>query len=245
MAIYDAIGLGYRHLRRPDPRLAARIEAALGPGTVCNVGAGTGSYEPSDREVVAVEPSAVMRSQRPAGSAPVVDAVAEALPFADGAFDAALAVLTVHHWVDRAAGLGELARASRRQVVFTFDPAAHLDFWLVRDYFPEIAQLPGSAPPSADDIAASLGGGRVDPFPVPADCVDGFLWAYWARPAAYLDPGVRGAISALAQLEASVVARGAAALEADLASGRWLDRNGHLLAEPAVDGGFRLVVAGG
>lgn len=244
MAIYDTIGRGYSHLRRPDPRLAAQVEEALGRGSICNVGAGAGSYEPVGRPVVAVEPSAVMRAQRPAGSAPVVDAVAEALPFADGAFDAALAVLTVHHWTDRARGLAELARVSRRQVVLTFDPVVHADMWLVRDYLPEVTGLPGWDAPAPAAIAEALGGGTVEVVPVPADCIDGFLGAYWARPEAYLDPSVRAATSGLALLPAPVVDDAVARLAADLRTGRWHRRHGHLLQRATVDDGFRLVVAG-
>jgi hypothetical protein len=244
MAIYDTIGAGYRNLRRPDPRIASRIEAALGPGTVCNVGAGAGSYEPTGRTIAAVEPSATMRSQRPPGAAPAIDAVAEALPFPDLAFDAALASLTVHHWVDRTTGLAELRRVAARQVVFTFDPDVHADLWLVRDYLPEVTGLPGWDAPTPTAVAEALGGGTVEVVPVPADCVDGFLGAYWARPEAYLDPAVRAATSGLALLAPEVVDDAVDRLAADLASGRWHRRHGHLLERPSADGGFRLVVAG-
>lgn len=248
-ALYEAIGRGYARTRRPDPRLAAAITAALGPArTVVNVGAGAGSYEPADRDVVAVEPAAVMVAQRPPGAAPAVRARSEALPFADGAFDAALAVLTVHHWADRAGGLAECARVARgRVVVFTWDPASD-GFWLVQDYFPDLLALdrrifPGM-PELVDGLGAAFGaGGNVDvrPVPIPADCVDGFTGAYWRRPAAYLDAGVRGAMSSFGRVDDVDVRLDR--LRADLASGTWAARHGGLVGLDALDVGYRLVVA--
>ncbi|MGH9231136.1 MAG: class I SAM-dependent methyltransferase, partial [Acidimicrobiales bacterium] len=211
-ATYDRIGRLYRRHRRPDPRIAARIDRALGDAvTVVNVGAGTGSYEPGGRRVIAVEPSGVMVAQRPAGAAPAVRAVAEALPFIDGRFDAALAVLTVHHWHDRVAGLREMRRVSRRQVVFCFDGLINQTQWLVTDYLPEIRDMYERAPAPAW-IADVLGGigvpTRVEAVPVPADCTDGFQNAYWRRPEAYLDPEVQACISSLAVLDRDIVDRG-------------------------------------
>ncbi len=246
MTIYDTIGRGYSHLRRPDPRLAAQVEEALGRGSICNVGAGAGSYEPVGRPVVAVEPSAVMRAQRPAGSAPVVDAVAEALPFADGAFDAPLAVLTVHHWTDRARGLAELARVSRHQVVLTFDPVVHADMWLVRDYLPEVTRLPGWDAPAPAAIAEALGGGTVEVVPVAGrlhSTGSSRRTGPGRRPTSI--PSVRAATSGLALLPPEVVDDAVGRLGADLRSGRWHRRHGHLLERSTVDDGFRLVVAGG
>jgi SAM-dependent methyltransferase len=242
---YDRIGSGYAGPRQPDPRIAEQVRAALGDARrVVNVGAGAGSYEPADRFVVAVEPSATMRAQRPVGSAPCVAGVAGALPFPDGAFDACLAVLTIHHWPDQAAGLDELHRVASRHVVLTFDPAAHLDFWLVRDYLPEVADLPASYPLAPAEVATRLGGGQVHPVPVPADCRDGFLLAYWRRPEAYLEPAVRASISALALLPDDLVALRMARLEADLADGTWRERHGHLLERDTYDDGYHLVIAG-
>src|SRR6266850_1722401 len=198
--LYDAIGQGYDLHRRPDPRIASAIVAALGPAdTVVNVGAGAGSYEPRDRRVVAVEPSRAMIGQRRPCSAPVVQASATALPFRDAAFDAALAVLTVHHWPDRARGLAELTRVARRMVILTWDPASS-GFWLVDDYFPEIAIIDRPIFPGLDELTRMLGPIDVRSIPVPHDCSDGFLGAYWRRPHAYLDAGVRGAISTFAKL---------------------------------------------
>lgn len=243
-ATYDVIGDDYALSRRSDPRIAAALIAALGGArSVLNVGAGTGSYEPTDRAVIAVEPSAVMLAQRPPDAAPAVQARAEALPFADDAFDAVLAVLTLHHWADRACGLAECARVARdRVVVFTWDPAAD-GFWLVRDYFPEFLALDRQQFPAVDALAAAVwSGARLDvtPVPIPADCIDGFLGAFWARPAAYLDPAVRAGISSFARLNAT---RGSARLRADLGSGAWRDRYASLLTSATLDIGYCIVTA--
>jgi SAM-dependent methyltransferase len=194
--------------------------------------------------VVAVEPSPEMIRQRPPGAAPVVQAVAEALPFADGAFDAALAVLTLHHWTDRDRGLAELRRvAGRRAVVFTWDPGAADPFWLVTDYLPEMLALDLPRFPPLAELARVLGPADVRPVPIPADCGDGFLGAFWRRPEAYLDPAVRQAISSFGQIDPAASARGVARLAADLASGAWEARHGALRHREALDLGYRLVVA--
>jgi SAM-dependent methyltransferase len=243
-AAYDDIGRLYRRHRRPDPRLAARITAALGDARrVVNVGAGSGSYEPPTT-VVAVEPSAVMAAQRPPGVAPVVRGVAERLPFRDGAFDAALAVLTAHHWSDKDAGLAELRRVSRRQVVFCTDLDVSHAFWLVTDYLPEIVAIEEARAAPPELIAERLGpDARIEVLPVPRGCTDGFQNAYWDRPEAYLDPEVQACMSTLAVLSPDVLARGLGRLRDDLASGAWHERHGHLLDETTIDGGYRLVVA--
>jgi SAM-dependent methyltransferase len=243
---YDAIGRTYAATRRADPRIAERIGAALGGArSVVNVGAGTGSYEPA-RTVLAVEPSAVMIAQRPAGAAPAVQARAEALPLADGAAEAVMAVLTVHHWADLAAGVAELRRVARRRVVvLTWDHRVFESFWLVREYLPEVAAFDATRAVPVDHLARLLGGARVEPVPVPHDCVDGFGAAYWRRPAAYLDPVVRAGISMLAQPGEAVVRPGLDRLAADLAAGRWHDRHADLLAREEFDAGYRLLVADG
>lgn len=240
-AVYDSIGIGYAALRRPDPRIAAAIEDALGPAeTVLNVGAGTGSYEPASRAVTAVEPSLEMIRQRAPGAAPAIQGVAEALPFADKSFDAAMAVLTVHHWQDKARGLEEMRRVARdRVVLLTFDAACH-SAWL-NDYLPELVTLDEAQMPKMADYSAWLGEVEVRPVPVPHDCTDGFLHAYWRRPHAYLDPGIRAGSSSfhlIAGLDA-----GLARLEADLASGAWERRYGDVLAMDTYDAGYRLVIA--
>ena len=241
---YDLIGMGYTTTRRPDPRIARSIDDALGASrTVVNVGAGTGSYEPVDRTVVAVEPSAAMVLQRAPGSAPVVRATAEHLPFSRGAFDGAMAVLTVHHWTDPTVGLAELRRvATGPVVVLTFDHLVHSRQWLVTEYLPEMAALDDDVPPP-DEVVRALGGGSVAVVPVPADCLDGFCHSYWARPEAYLDPAVRAGISGIARLPRTTVADAMARLERDLATGRWHDRHGAALAAGVVDAGYRLVVS--
>jgi SAM-dependent methyltransferase len=208
-----------------------------------NVGAGTGSYEPCDREVVAAEPSLVMLAQRTRRSAPAVQARAEALPFADAAFDAVLAVLTLHHWSDQRAGLGECVRVGReRVVIFTFDPASD-GFWLTKDYFPEFMARDRAQFPSLDVLTTAFGpAARVvtQPVPIPKDCVDGFLGAFWARPSSYLDPRVRAGISSFARGEAGA---GLTRLRAHLADGTWHARYGHLLELDALDIGYRIVIA--
>ncbi len=247
--IYDEIGVDYANLRQPDRRWAARIGEALGTAQrVLNVGAGAGSYEPTISgegvcEVVALEPSSVMIAQRPADAAPVVAGVAQALPFADSAFDAALAVLTAHHWPEPGAGFAELRRVAPRQVVVTWDRDVFADFWLVRDYLPEIAEREKDVA-TATEIVASLEAPRVVALPVPWDCVDGFLAAYWRRPRAYLDDRVRAAISGFALLEPDVVDRGIAALGQDLTDGAWQARYAELAELDEFDAGYRLIVGG-
>ncbi|MBN2623017.1 MAG: methyltransferase domain-containing protein [Acidimicrobiales bacterium] len=242
--VYDRIGRGYTAQRVADHRWQAAIDAALGDAaTVVNVGAGAGSYEPADRSTIAIEPSSRMIAQRPAGSAPVVRGVAEALPVADATVDAALAVLTTHHWTDAAAGLAELRRVAARQVVVTWAPEVTARFWLVADYLPEIAVHEATLATLAA-VVAGLPGAEVSTLPVPADITDGVLGAHWARPEAYLDPAVRTSISSLSLLPGPVVERAMARLAADLDSGAWHDRYGHLLGRAETDLGYRLVVAG-
>lgn len=242
--LYDAIGRRYASVRRPDPRIERRLHAALGGATpILNVGAGTGSYEPDDRVVVAVEPSPTMLLQRPGPSAPALRGVAEHLPFPDGAFEGALALLTVHHWPDPMAGLRELRRVARGPiVVLTFDHAVHARQWLVTDYLPSMTELDTHAP-SAETIAGTLGGGVVDVLPVPHDCTDGFCHAWWRRPEAYLDPAVRAGISGIARLPPTVVDQAMARLRDDLASGAWHRTHADLLTKDEVDAGYRIVVS--
>jgi SAM-dependent methyltransferase len=241
MALYDRIGVGYTSSRQPDPRIAARIERALGDArTVVNVGAGAGSYEPAGRQVTAVEPSAVMIGQRPAGAAPVVQAQAEHLPFPDAAFDAAMAVLTIHHWADVTAGIAELRRVARRVVVLTWDQELADRFWLVAEYLPEALRYDDGRAVAIGRLRELLAGAAVAPVPVPHDCRDGFLGAFWRRPEAYLDPAVRRAISSLAAIEDRSAA-GLQRLSDDLASGAWRARHADLLELDELDLGYRLV----
>ena len=240
--LYDTIGTTYAVTRRTEPRIAAQVWAALGDAqTVLNVGAGTGSYEPSDRYVTAVEPSAVMRAQRPAGAAPCVAAAAESLPFEDQSFDAAMAFATVHHWRDPIAGLREMRRVARRVVVFTCettDRSWRLRFWLTRDYLPEIT---ASRVGLATRLARAIGA-RMEPVFIPWDCADGFFEAYWRRPEAYLDDQVRRGVSVWARVGPRAEHRAVRSLRADIASGRWAERNRDLVALDAAELGLRLLV---
>jgi SAM-dependent methyltransferase len=241
--LYDTIGVTYAVTRRTEPRIAAQVWVALGDAeTVLNVGAGTGSYEPSDRDVTAVEPSAVMRAQRPASAAPCVAAAAESLPFEDQSFDAAMAFATVHHWRDPIAGLREMQRVARRVVVSTCDTSDrswHRRFWLTRDYLPEVA---ASRVGLATELARAIGA-RIEPVLIPWDCADGFFEAYWRRPEAYLDENVRRGISMWARVGPEVEQRAVRTLGNDLASGRWAERNRDLLDLEAAELGLRLLVA--
>lgn len=239
-AKYDDIGINYDELRKPDWRIARVIEHALGPArTVLNVGAGSGSYEPADRSVIAVEPSREMLSKRPASAAPAVQAKAEGLPFRDNSFDAAMAVLTVHHWSDKAAGLREMRRVTTGPLVLlTFDPAQRP--WLT-DYLPELAVLDDAQMPALSDYERWLGSVTITPVPVPHDCVDGFLYAFWRRPAAYLDRRTRSGSSSFWSIGS--VEPGLRRLRQDLETGEWERRYGELLQREAYDAGYRLVVA--
>jgi SAM-dependent methyltransferase len=239
--LYDSIGRKYTDVRREDPRIAARIRAALGDArTVVNVGAGAGAYEPADLEVTAVEPSETMIAQRPEGSAPVVRAFAEELPFEDRSFDAAMVVLSDHHWSDHERGLAELRRVARRVVLLTWDPAATFDSWLVGEYLPCFEELIPEGFRIEQTVDA-LGGARVEPVPIPHDCLDGFLHAYWRRPHAYLDPQVRAGISACALMDRNCLEEGVARLAADLESGAWERRHADLLDLEQLDLGYRLL----
>lgn len=240
--LYDRIGQGYTAVRREDPTIAAAVHAALGDArSVVNVGAGAGSYEPRDRDVIAVEPSPVMLAQRPVGAAPAVQASAEALPFAEDSFDAAMAILSDHHWPDRAGGLRELRRVARRHaVVFQCELEVQNDaFWLVRDYLTtfRITSM------TMAELAGHLGAQRIEPVPIPHDCRDGFFAAYWRRPQAYLDPRVRDGISVFRLLPPEEVDTAIARLRADLESGAWARRNADILEREALDLGYRLVIA--
>jgi SAM-dependent methyltransferase len=241
---YDRVGVGYARFRNPDPRIAARIWSALGDASsVVNVGAGTGSYEPIDRVVLAVEPSEVMVKQRPPGAAPCIRGAAERLPLFDRSFDAAMAVLTIHHWSDPVAGLRELVRVARRVVVFAYEPAVHRAFWLWQEYFPAAARVSAASELPIAQVAEVIGADRVETVLVPHDCSDGFGPAYWRRPAAYLDPGVRQCISGLARLPAKDLDPGLKQLREDLDSGAWQIRHRDLNNLNAIEAGLRLVVA--
>jgi SAM-dependent methyltransferase len=243
VALYDSIGRNYAEFRRPDQRIASAIDAALGDAvSVVNIGAGTGSYEPPRRTVIAVEPSEVMIRQRPAEAAPCLRGSAEALPLETASVDAAMAVLTIHHWTDLERGFNEMARVARkRAVLLTWIPDA-APFWLTKDYFPEIAAHDREIFPSAAVLSAMLermiGPVHMAPVSIPHDCTDGFLYAYWRRPESYLNAEMRSAISSFARIDAEA---GLARLRADLSSGRWAERNRDLLALDTLDLGYRIV----
>ena len=247
IAEYDRTAATYPVHRKADPRIEARVHAALGDArTVLNVGAGTGSYEPLDRHVVAVEPSKTMRSKRPAHLSPALIGTAANLPFDDKAFDAAMAMITVHHWPDLQVGLAEMRRVTRGPVVImAFDPSAETEFWL-SDYLPEMQVVSGQRDPSMRRIADGLGGDcRVEPIKVALDCSDGFQGAWYGRPEALLDPEVRKSQSSWAFLPGGAEARAMAALKADLESGAWDRKYGHLRTQPEIKSQLRLIISQG
>jgi SAM-dependent methyltransferase len=243
---YDRIGHGYSAQRRADPRIAAAVHQALGDArTVVNVGAGTGSYEPTDRPVIPVEPSTAMTLQRDPALPPAVLGVAESLPLADGTADAAMAVMTMHHWADVDRGLAELIRVARRRIVLlTIDTEVAASTWLFRDYIPEAAERDRREFPAISRLLATLNvPSRVLAIPVPADCTDGFALALWNRPEMVLDPAVRAATSGFARMDTAREAAAVDRLARDLDNGNWDRRNGHLRGLPEFDIGLRLIVA--
>jgi SAM-dependent methyltransferase len=240
--LYDNIGRTYSRARQSDPRIAAAIENAIdGCQSILNVGAGAGSYEPKSRALIAVEPSRTMIAQRPSGSAPVVQGRAESLPFRDASFDAVMGILTVHHWQGQRRGFSECARVARSRVVFlTIDVDDCARFWLF-DYLPDLIRTDRQIFPCLARFEEAFGPIQVTPVPVPADCRDGFLGAYWKRPRAYLDPTVRAGISTFAKI--GNITEPLARLENDLDSGRWQQRYASLENINELDLGYRLVAA--
>ena len=239
--LYDKIAGGYSQHRQPDKRIEAQVNAALWEcQSLLNVGAGTGSYEPIDRNVVAIEPSIEMIKRRHQLLSQTIQGSAGRLPLLENTFDAALAILTIHHWQDPDAGLAEMRRVARKRVVIlTWDPE-HSGFWLVRDYFPEVLEIDRPIFPSLARIEKALGPNEVQIVPIAADCTDGFLGAYWQRPEAYLDPSVRAAISTFSRFDPE---EGLARLRQDLGDGTWHDRNRELRTLSELDIGYRLVIA--
>jgi SAM-dependent methyltransferase len=246
MMRYDQTGITYSQTRRPDSRIAAAVDQALGGvESVANIGAGTGSYEPAPT-VVAVEPSRVMIRQRPTGAAPAVQAAAEALPLRTGAVEAALAVLTVHHWTDLAGGVSEMLRVARRRVIIlTWDHDVIQDFWLLRDYVPAAAETDARLAVPINDLISLLGRDTVSvvTVPVPHDCVDGFGGAYWRRPHAYLDDTVQRGMSLFSMTPKDQVEEGLTRLRRDLSAGEWQRRHADLLQKSELDLGYRLLIA--
>lgn len=241
---YGEIGSSYARYRQPDPIIAAQIwDAFKDARSVLNVGAGTGSYEPTDRNVTSVEPSAAMRAQRPAHLSAAIDATAEALPFDDNSFDASMATVTVHQWTNLEKGLSEMRRITRGPVVLLVcDPTAMTDYWL-NDYIPEVREIEARRFPAIERIVAALGGNvEVHQVPVPLQCRDGFNEAYYGRPEAFLDPQARLACSSWSLAPAVAVERFVAHLSRDLADGSWDEKYGYLRTQPFFDGPLRLIV---
>lgn len=243
--VYDRIGDNYSQTRQEDSRWKDLITEALGDArTVLNVGAGTGSYEPTDRYVLAVEPSSTMRAQRPPTSAPSLVGVAEDLPFDDDSFDLTLAILTVHHWGDIERGVSELRRVGRRTIVLSYDMRIQRSFWLTRDYIPEIAEAEITRVPSIEKLHSLLEPAEIKPMPVWHDHEDGVMTAYWQRPDCLLEPKVRLSCSALRLTNHESVSRGLGRLSKDLLSGEWDRKYGALREQKTYDAGFRLIAAG-
>jgi SAM-dependent methyltransferase len=244
-AAYDEIGVNYTDFRRADPRIEARVWTALGDArSVVNVGAGAGSYEPHDREVIAVEPSPVMIAQRPEGAAPALQGVAEALPLDDQSVGAAMAIFTIHHWSDLDAGLAEMRRVARKRIVLaTIDAETNARVWTLAEYFPEAMALEEEVMPSIASLEASLPGATIETVPMPSRCRDEFTSALWDRPEMFLEPATLRASSLWHRLAPEAIERGQERLRADLESGRWDEKHGRLRTLPELDIGMRLVCA--
>jgi SAM-dependent methyltransferase len=243
--VYDRIGREYTTNRRADPRWEAIVAAQIGDARrIVNIGAGTGSYEPPGREVLAIEPSGVMLEQRSPNAAPAVRAVAADLPLTAGCADVVMAILTVHHWSDWECGLAELCRVAPRRIVFAIDFEVHSQFWLLQEYLPEVLEHTLQCAPEAGVIAEAIGATTSIDMPVYRDLRDGVLGAYWCRPEQYLDHRVRANNSGTALAHPETTALGIARLEADLASGAWYERHSDLLERESIDMGYRLLVAG-
>ncbi|HEY5194354.1 MAG TPA: class I SAM-dependent methyltransferase [Solirubrobacteraceae bacterium] len=242
---YDQLGVGYTATRRPDPRIAVKIYEALGDAhSIANVGAGAGSYEPYDREVLPIEPSRRMIAQRGPELPPAIRGHAEDLPLASDSVDAALACLTLHHWADWRIGVQELRRVARKRVViFTYDRSYAPRFWLLRDYLPKLARLDAARFPGIAEQRVATGDDvRIESVPIPHDCEDGFLAAYWRRPHAYLDERVRAGISTFRLPGAERLLDGLDELAEDLRTGRWEERYQDILEREELDLGYRLLV---
>jgi hypothetical protein len=245
MAVYDVLGNRYSSGRHTDPRIERVVMEALASGeSVINVGAGTGSYEPTDRRVLAIEPSSEMLRQRPPDAAPAIQAIAEALPVKSRSFDVATAILTVHHWTDRLAGYRELRRVAERVVVLTYDPDVHERQWIVAEYAPEVGELDRRRGFTVAEVVEALDASEVVTIPIPADCTDGFLMAFWRRPEAYLDPEIMRTNSGFALSEPKRLREGLQRLQEDLRTGAWHAAHADLLDAETYDAGLRLIVGG-
>ncbi len=241
---YDTHDQGYAQQRRTDPRIAALIHKALGSSrTILNIGAGAGSYEPQDRYVLALEPSAAMRAQRPPHLSPAIHGIAENLPFDDQSIDASMAMITIHQWQSAEKGLAEMRRVTRGPIlVLTFDGDALDRFWLA-DYAPELITAERRRYPAIDFIQTHLGGKtQVQTIPIPIDCIDGFTEAYYARPEKFIDPTVRKSQSAWGFVDPQAQSRFVQTLAHDLNSGAWDKRYGQWRNKPYFEGSLRLIM---
>ena len=237
---YDKIAKQYQSFRKPDKRIASRISKhTKGTQKVINVGAGTGAYEPTHCDIIAIEPSQEMIAKRKVTPATIIQGVAENLPFDDNEFDVAMGILTIHHWSDIPQGLGEMLRVSKQKVVLLTWIDDSPKFWL-EDYFPEMRVIDKALFPTLDELDQLMGGISSEVVEVPSDCTDGFMCAYWKRPDAYLSAGVRAAISTFARMKN--VEAGLAQLSCDISSGKWYRKQEHLLSKDSLDLGYRLVV---
>ena len=242
---YDSIGQNYSATRREDPFIRQQIHSALGEArTVVNVGAGAGSYEPTDRVVLAVEPSQTMTLQRGLNRLPAIRATAESLPFHDQSVDAAMTVLSLHHW-DRhqKRGIQEMCRVARERVVIvTIDPRVSGSMWLMADYLPEVALLDHQVFPLPEEICAWLDcSTQVEVLPIHRDTPDWSLLSFWGHPERVLDPAARAATSGFARQPEEVVQRVVSAVRKDLAQGVWDKRYGPLRHREELDVGLRLI----
>ena len=242
-SLYDNIGINYSQKRQSDPRIAKQIQEKLNAAhRVLNIGAGAGSYEPQDLNLIAVEPSIEMINQRPKGAHPVVQASAEALPFPDNYVSHALTILSMHHWTNRDQAFKEINRVSTDYfIAVSWNPEA-APFWLTRDYFPEIIEMDRQIFPKTTEIEAYFDKVSIEPLLIPDDCIDGFLAAYWKRPSAYLEQSVRNSISSFAKLEDPNP--GLAILKSDLDRGIWESKNTSILEQSSIDAGYVIITAG-
>lgn len=237
---YDQLAEQYRSYRKPDPRIAARVQFHIqGAQRVLNVGAGMGSYEPEDCEVVVIEPSHEMIAKRKSSKATLIQGFAEDLPFGDNDFDVSMGILTIHHWSDIALGLQEMLRVSKDKIVLFTWIGYGSDFWL-EDYIPEIIGVDEKLFPTLEELDQILGGISVETIEIPYDCTDGFMCAYWRRPEAYLDPKVRKAISTFSRIPD--IQERLNRLQDDIDSGAWRKKHSYLLEKESLDLGYRLVV---
>jgi len=241
-AIYDAIGITYSVTRCTDPKIAKQLYAELqGAARIVNIGAGTGSYEPDNVELVAVEPSSAMISQRKTDSHRVVKAFAEKLPFENSSFSHAMTVLSMHHWENRALAFSEINRvATEKFVAITWDPTSD-PFWLTRDYFPKIYEIDKCIFPELEELNEHFDEVKMNSLQIPSDCKDGFLAAFWKRPEAYLSSKVRQSISAFSEIKG--LSEGLQKLADDLASGVWAKSNRAILSSSSLDAGYRVISA--